>query len=357
MAVEQFEGSIYYPPSEAAELAANTVNAFQHELEIVRLTPPHIVVIEEAITHARQSSGKTLTQSCVEFVEKIVASDVNTRWYVDSKETAQVMHGLRKTMISRTSIGETSAHQVFFARLSGDHHGVRVAVKPFEFEPNKAIREWVNMKLAETMGLHVFRPLGFMVAGKGYSITERRDGIELLDNADWTQVLTQADKNQSLLDDLRKIGPALARVHHKGCYHGDPQAKNMVITQSGSVNLIDWEAATFRRSDAETLMDAAQEPGIRRMAGHDLRVLFGSLARSVGDHGVGFLTGLTPPSQYSYFRELIIDPYIEERMRLIGEQDNIESIESSLAHLGEIEREVAHYVLTNSLQNSLSRSR
>jgi hypothetical protein len=130
-------------------------------------------------------------------------------------------------------------------------------------------------------------------------------------------------------------------------------------TQSGKVDLIDWEAATFSHRGFWRFRDEIKEPGIRRKAVHDLQVLFGSLARPLEKHGVGLLHHLTPRAQFSYFNELVLAPYIEERLRLIEEETmaNFDEKEAAMLHVGEIEHETTYYIQSNGLQNSLTRSR
>lgn len=350
------EGSVYYPIEELGE-EAKTVQAFQDELQAANQSEIMTVNIKDEIAESAARPHKSLTQSCTEQLEGIAKGEYQRCWITDSEESAITLHGLQNVMVSRTSIAESSAHHVFFARLSSEHHSVRVAIKPFEKEPTKAVTEWVNMKLAQERGLKVFKPLGFLIADKGYMVTERQDGVEPMDNAEWRNIFTFPEENKGLLEDIAKVGPVLARVHHKGCYHGDPQLKNLVVTQTGSVHLIDWEAATFGYAGAWRFSDQDKEPHTRRMAAHDLKVLFSSLARPVSKHGVGMLDGLTPATQHKIFDELLLTPYIEERLKLLQAANEPEHMDAAMTHLGEVEQEVSDYILAEDLQRSLSRSR
>jgi tRNA A-37 threonylcarbamoyl transferase component Bud32 len=363
---ETTEGSIYYAIESLGDDAA-TVQEFQNEIMQVKQTPPGVLNINDAVEFAAASPQKSLTQGCVDYVADKVGNDWNKRWYVDSVETADIMYGLHRVMVSRTSVAETSAHKVFFGKLTGAHHGVRVAIKPFvsnpekKSNPEKVINEWVNMKLAQDRGLDVFQPLGFMLDSqnsRGYMVTLRSDGVEAMDNSNWRHILSFPERHEGQLADLKKIGSTLAGVHDRGCYHGDPQMKNHVITQSGSVHLIDWEAANFSYTGLQRFLDSATEAQLRADAVRDLKVIFGSLARPVDGYGVGLLSGRTPQAQFSYFKELVLDPYTKRRL-ILGEQQHGTDDEmlALLEHLTEVEGEITAYILANGAMKSLAQVR
>jgi hypothetical protein len=209
--------------------------------------------------------------------------------------------------------------------------------------------------LARKSGLDTFLPLGFMINdGIGYTITERQDDIDSLDNVDWTQVLMLPDQHPGMLEDLQKVGPALAKLHHGGIYHGDPQMKNGVITQRGSMHWIDWEATTVvprSNQPTEEIQALLQHKIVR-----DLRVLFSSLARSTDLQGIGLLHHQTPLAQWQYFDELIFTPYIAERLRLLDNSPP-DQAETAFGVLQAAEDEISEYIRNGDLYKSLHRSR
>jgi hypothetical protein len=134
--------------------------------------------------------------------------------------------------------------------------------------------------------------------------------------------------------------------------------KNHVITQSGSVHLIDWEAANFSYTGLQRFLDSATEAQLRADAVRDLKVIFGSLARPVDGYGVGLLSGRTPQAQFSYFKELVLDPYTKRRL-ILGEQQHGTDDEmlALLEHLTEVEGEITAYILANGAMKSLAQVR
>lgn len=357
--LDQDLGSVYFLPEELPD-PSETVMRFTDTLAAIREVPFQNINIPELIGQSLERPHKSLTQGCVEVLRELTRDADHVYFYSHDTETIKELQGLSDLLISRTSIGETSAHQVFFAALSDGERKVRVAVKPFQAPksaPEKAITDWSNTLLARVGGLHTFRPLGFVIDGdRGYTLTERQDDIEPMDNADWTQALSLPEKHSSMIEDLKKVGPCLARLHDIGCFHGDPQLKNLVIAQRGSVHLIDWEAATFISQPNWWKQGEDKRLLMEKKATRDLRVLFGSLARSVADKGVGLLDGLTPRAQLSYFRELVLTPYVTERLSLLEDID-ANDIEPATVQIAEIESSISSYIQNGDLQATLSRTR
>lgn len=330
---------------------------------------PRVFSFSEIRQHGARDPKKTTTQNCIDVVEEAIADRPTGQLYVDGDEAAEKLENRTQGVrLSRTSVAETSAHKVFFATLTGGAGRIRVAVKPFMegavaspgvgANTGSLAAEWVNTLLAREHGFGAFTPLGFVVtSGGGYMLTERREGIDSMDNTDWTEVLQNPDAHVDTLNDLRKIGPLLARLHDEGGFHQDTQLKNFVLTEAGELDLIDWEAAKWVEPPVWGLTTGPEmEEYLRGRTSRDLTVLFASLARSVADKGVGFLDGLLPDVQWAVFDEYILTPYINERLRLSNMGDHL-AHEQIVLHLGELETELRTYVLNREMYNTLARAR
>lgn len=343
-------GSIYLSPEELPN-PSEAVNKFQEVLQTAAIYPPRVIDFPLITADALEEPQKTLTQGCVSRLQELLQGSDHDYLYTVDATTAAELSGLHDIRISRTSIGETSVHQVFFGMLTDGDRKIRVAIKPFsnsaalKSKPEKVMTEWTNMMLARESGLHTFRPLGFILSGNtGYLITERQDDIEPMDNADWSQVMSSPEKHEAMVNDLMKVGPALAHLHDIGCYHEDPQLKNLVLTQRGSVHLIDWEASVFIPQTSWWTDKGVGTEVVMKKTTHDFYKLFGSLARPVKWQGVGLLDGLTPAVQFAEFQRLILSPYLAERLKSI---EGLEPDEYMQAYtlLGEIEADVKEYIL------------
>ena len=349
-----YDGSEYVLPEQST--AAATAVGFKNSLRDAHETAIQVVDFDDIIAQSYDRGDKTLSQGCIDIIKAHVKNAPHFSFYTHDPAMAVRVERLPQTLIARTSIAETSAHEVFFALLSNDDDDrMRVAVKSFHGEPEKAITDWTNTMLARKSGLDTFPPVGFMISnGVGYTVTERQDDIDPLDNVDWTKVLMLPDQYKNMLDDLCKVGPALARLHHGGIYHGDTQLKNGVLTQRGSVHWIDWEAATLiSRSTppSDSLKDLLHHKTTR-----DLKVLFGSLARSVEAKGVGLLHRQTPLAQWQHFDELILTPYFAERIKLL-DTATPEQAEMAFNVMQAAEDEIAAYIKNGDMYATLQRSR
>ncbi|HUC95902.1 MAG TPA: hypothetical protein VMR76_03020 [Candidatus Saccharimonadia bacterium] len=371
MGKEEFDpiGSIYVKPNSLID-PPSEVAGFHAAVDRIGRTKPEVLNMDAIIANASERGEKSLTASCVEVIkERLATTSTANKLYVGSEEVQSSLR-LNTLLISRTSIAETSAHQVFFGAIGKGNQTRRIAVKPFRKpvkggdtsstdEPIKVVKEWVNTTLARKRGLDTFKPLGFMIVDKvGFLLTDREDGIEPMDNANWESCLDFPEQNGPMIEDIMKIGAALARLHHMGVYHHDPQLKNCVITQSGSIHLIDWEGAEIFDPNKHSLSNYADEDKIRDLIVHDLESLFGSLAHSRSNYGVGLMDRLTFEAQWSYFDNLVLTPYIEERLALHTEarQPNIDKQNNDelLLHLALIEEMIKEFILAGELYKSSS---
>jgi serine/threonine protein kinase len=306
--------------------------------------------------------GKTITVDCLERVNRSSESAAQfsrTRWFVGSDELAAELTGIQALRVSRTSIGETSAHGVFFGVIEGPSRKIRVAIKPFRSQADKPKCEWVNTNLATKNGLSTFRVLGFIFGNDAsYMVTERQDGVESMDNANWSVALANPEANQAMLDDLRKIGPMVARLHEKGIFHGDLQMKNCVVTERGDVHCIDWESTIFVSPEAVYDESDLNHELTGNKAIHDLVALFASLARTTEFQGVGLLSSLTPAAQLSYFSEMVLTPYLETRLDLaLNKELSSDTSETVQAVLTKIQEHIEDYIMSEKLKDSMARLR
>ncbi|HVA11194.1 MAG TPA: hypothetical protein VNG32_03420 [Candidatus Dormibacteraeota bacterium] len=250
--------------------------------------------------------------------------------------------------VVRTAGAETSAHGVFFGLLAGEEGewALPVAIKPFRKNPAKAYADWLNNSLIAQTKQNHFEPVGFMIGEKiNYSITELKQGAETLDNSDWTTALWDENNpeyaGQRAL--LKKVGAELGDFNARRIFHRDPQFKNIVNDVAGNVFFIDWESSSFHG-------DQAPEEVLMKKSAHDLLVLFGSMARSEADKGVGLLHSFTPWMQWQHFKEYIFNPYMERFLEASDDEDAFD-------RLAAVEEKVRKYILGSGLKASLSRVR
>lgn len=348
-------GSDYIDPR-SLESIPDSVDAFCDTL-IHQVTEPRPLGIGALINEAMSAKG-SWSQCCSGNIGSIVDDHPFGRLYVDGTEEKALLDGKTQGVrLARTSGAETSAHQVFFARLTGYTGDIRVAVKPHASGTERAITEWANTLIARKLGFGAFSIVGFIrTESGGYLLSPRRDDVESLDNMEWTSGLTGSREGYDMLSYLPRLGSLMARLQSKGGYHCDPQLKNFVIDQEDSLDYIDWEAAKFLGAIDWASISYEEEETHLNAATRDLKILFGSLARGVDRHGVGLLDGLTYPAQLAYFKEYILNPYLEERLTILDERSEA-NVDRAILHLTQIELKMEEYILSGELYKTLSRNR
>jgi len=337
----------------AANDAGPAVDRF---LEVIQgASEPHLLDFDGIEGEAGRS--KSITQECVSLVEERITSHPSERLYTGSQTDREALAGKTQSFrVDRTSGAESSAHQVFFGGLTGNTGTVNVAIKPMD-RRGALMAEWVNLHLVRRRGFETFRPMGMMLTNEGgFLLTERRDKVESMDNADWASTITHRQSHEAMLDDLRKVGPVLAGLHDAGIFHGDAQLKNVVMDQKGGIYFIDWEAATIVEPPIWGELTEIQSGEVGIKTEKDLKALFGSLLRARSDGGVGMLNGLTPDTQFSIFRELVLTPYLEERLTLLEKGTHV-APEELLLQLGEVEERIENYIKAGELYKTLARTR
>lgn len=351
---EQPLGSDYIDPR-SLENIPDQVGRFC-EVVAQQVTEPRSIPLSDIVATQR-GSDKLWSQASVDVVAGLIDGQPYGRLYVDGDTETSELHGnTQHVRLARTSVAETSAHNVFFAKMLGYNGGSRVAVKPHENGTERLITEWVNTTIARNLGFGAFETLGIIRTREGgYILTKRRDDVEPLDNSEWAGILNDTEANKAMIEDLTQVGPLLARLHDVGGFHCDPQLKNFVVTEQGTLDFIDWESGKFYDKPSWGEMEYTQEEQLLSGAQRDLKILFGSLARSLEMHGVGLLDGYTTSAQWSLFKQYVLNPYIEERMKLIENAGHAD-IDRALTHLTEIEEELENYILDGEMYKTLSRN-
>ena len=131
---------------------------FRDDFNVLRGRIPNVIdfknVMEDA---ADKDPAKTITKGCTDLVQNTIHEN-GQGFYTDSYHKAELLNGMDRIEISRTSVAETSAHKLFFASLFKNSSPLRVAVKGFNPEKRgtHAITEWVNTLLARKIGLDTF---------------------------------------------------------------------------------------------------------------------------------------------------------------------------------------------------------
>jgi Lipopolysaccharide kinase (Kdo/WaaP) family len=287
------------PSGELEEVPHGRLQEFRQDLEHIQESGA-LVVRAEAFAENIKST-KPINIQIINNIHRQVVSGGGRQLYLSPDFSWLGEDLASRFSVVRTAGAETSAHGVFFGLLAGEEEkwALPVAIKPFRKNPANAYADWLNNSLIAQTKQNHFEPVGFMIGEKiNYSITELKQGAETLDNSDWTTALLDESNpeytGQRAL--LIKVGAELGDFNARRIYHGDLQFKNIVIDVAGNVFFIDWESSSFYG-------DQVPEEVLMKKSAHDLLVLFGSMARSEEDKGVGLLHKFTPWMQWHHFRE------------------------------------------------------
>lgn len=251
----------------------------------------------------------------------------------------------------RTFGAETSAHGVFFGVMHDPDDptkGITVAIKPCVEKPETAYQDWLNNHLARNIDKRCYEPIGFIVGGgTGYSITKfKRDGFDTLDSTTWDNVLIIEDdpEYETQKEVIKSVAVTLAELHKKNIFHGDSQFKNIVLDVTGEVYMIDWESATFYYQPPE-------DGVLQHKIGHDLKVLFRSMAMPVSKMGVGLISNFKHPMQWEHFKQYVFNPYMESYL------DGVNDNDPRFGIIAEVEEQIEEYILTGAIYESFKRQR
>jgi len=121
----------------------------------------------------------------------------------------------------------------------------------FNVEKSRAFKEWRLLNKMRELGLpvpvavaaHVERDRFFYRADL---ITEKIEDTKTLADVLTTQVMTAGQ--------WQKIGACIKRFHHHDIYHADLNARNILLSGSGDVYLIDFDNSYFRVDSAKWKM-------------------------------------------------------------------------------------------------------
>jgi|GEM_PF-846700 len=157
--------------------------------------------------------------------------------------------------------GKRSAHGVVFGDLyNGEKHSIPVAIKPHisEKSQDSCLNEYFNNAMVQFLGFPNLESVGFICVGpnRAYSLTLRDDTLTTLDSMNWSDYypFNYKESKESYYSDKweiwRQISQQTAILHNHGNrVHGDLAVRNIAITISGGVFLIDWERARLMQSE------------------------------------------------------------------------------------------------------------
>ena len=153
-----------------------------------------------------------------------------------------------------------SHHGVLFCEIlvienDGNSKHVRVAIKPFDTKGEHARREYDNLVAANRRGFDTFEPLALAKHGDtSFLITRRRPDINSLDNMAWdTSPFDEETYASEVLPSLNLMATTLAKMHASGFFHGDAQAKNFALTDTGNTHIGDLEDAVITHDPNEVI--------------------------------------------------------------------------------------------------------
>lgn len=153
-----------------------------------------------------------------------------------------------------------SHHGVAFGEVlieeDGSERQVGVAIKAFDTDSGQARHEFDSLLAARRLGFDTFEPLALAKHGVDtFLITRRRRDINSLDNIAWDISPHDTERYQNqVLPALKLMTTYLARIHGNGFFHGDAQAKNFAVTDTGTSLISDLED-TLITGDSQQIID------------------------------------------------------------------------------------------------------
>ncbi len=119
-----------------------------------------------------------------------------------------------------------------------------------DIQQSRAFREWKLLDQMYRQGLPVPRPIAASVCRWPFRFSPLYRAHILVQRIDGAQTLDQYLVQQSLSLDLwSRIGASIAAFHHKGIYHADLNANNILIGPQQTITLIDFDKGE-QREDA-----------------------------------------------------------------------------------------------------------
>ena len=110
-------------------------------------------------------------------------------------------------------------------------------------EKTRAFREWRLLKDMKKLGLPV--PAAIAARVKRGVLYYRADLItQMIENS---KTLADVLIDKEIADELwKQIGSCIKRFHDNNIYHADLNARNILLTETGEVYLIDFDNSDFR---------------------------------------------------------------------------------------------------------------
>jgi hypothetical protein len=237
-----------------------------------------------------------------------------------------------------------SHHEVVFGRVlvANKEAEVRVAIKTFTSESGAAETEHDRLMDAHSLGFDTYRPLALARDGDStYLITEYREEIETLDNANWTLSPRDGDRYYAeVAPNIHFIADNLAQMHAKGLFHGDAYAKNFGRTDAGVPVVVDLESATVARTAEELILLVSGGEDVRdSLAKVDVEHFWYGLTHPTDPNNVNLFLEDEPMETYlEVFTKDLLKPYIAG-MRKYAPPELLELLNLEALEQGMYERE------------------
>jgi 3-deoxy-D-manno-octulosonic acid kinase len=121
----------------------------------------------------------------------------------------------------------------------------------FNIENSRAFREWRLLDKMQQLGLPVPRAVAAHVEKALFSYTADLVTEEIKQARTLADVLSKSKVNA---EQWKKIGACIRLFHQHNVYHADLNARNILLTESGDVYLIDFDRGQFRADSASWKM-------------------------------------------------------------------------------------------------------
>ncbi len=119
--------------------------------------------------------------------------------------------------------------------MSGVLEASEIVIKPF-IDKDGAEHEAFMLDCARDFGLSALKPVNLIMARLANYVVTDYEPIIPLDQKGWRDM-----SGEGLVENARKIGQFMGKVHGMGLIHGDCQLKNIFESSSGEMGLMDLD--------------------------------------------------------------------------------------------------------------------